>query len=84
MNSQYLNPSTGFPPMNSFYYYNSIPPYGNMGMNPMMMGGYGMNVPNNQPDNSNYHQNFENMKNLKNPGDDSNSNYFGGNFYKQA
>ena len=52
-------------------------------MNPMM-GGYGMNMGNNQPDNTNYNQNFENMKNLKNSGnDDVNQNYFGHNFYKQ-
>lgn len=83
MNAQYANQS-GFPPMNSFYYYNSLPPYGNMGMNPMMMGGYGMNMGNNQPDNTNYNQNFENMKNPKNSGnDDVNQNYFGHNFYKQ-
>jgi hypothetical protein len=85
MSSQYGNPNTAsFPPMTSFYYYNSLPPYSNMGMNPMMMGGYGMNLGNSQPDTSGYNQNYDNMKNLKNSGnDDVNQNYFGHNFYKQ-
>jgi hypothetical protein len=84
MGTQFTNPTgTGFPPVSSYFYYNSMPPYNNMGMNPMMMGGYPMMNMQNQPENYN-NSTYENMKNQKNLNNDEESNYFAGrNFYNK-